>query len=85
MYKEPTEFRVTTILDLLPSTEVEVKGKRYRAYLEEKVVGSDRCLGFTNEEMPTKPFLFQVTQDTGDKNRSEVNLKELDIKNEEHM
>lgn len=84
MYKDPTEYGVTTILDLLPSTEVEVQGKKYMAYLEEDVVSTDRCFVFTTDQMPTKPFLFQITPFLAGKDMSRSSLEKIEC-NEMYM
>ncbi len=85
MLTDPSGFKETTVLDLLPRTDIEIEGKTYTCYLEENVSESDRCFAFTTQEEPEKINLFQLTDASGDKNVSKGNLERINMNDYESM
>lgn len=85
MQTDPTGWKESTILDYLPNREIEIGNRKYTCFLEEKVNVSDRCFAFTVEDEPEKKFLFQITENTEDKNVSRANLESIALEDDETM
>ncbi len=65
-------FVLPDVENLLPSSTVEVDGKKYTVYYQPTVTRSDRIFAFSQDDNP--PELFEITTSSGDKNNSRNDL-----------
>lgn len=80
---EELEYAAPGLEYLMPQREINGEdGKTYRVYLEEEVVGTDRCFAYSKPEEPSNIFLFQLTSQSGNSYLMKEELKTINIEDD---